>query len=76
MDENEMQIEMQIDTKFMCTTSNQLRGVDFIMEKKKLRCNDPLMLLIADEAAKHILRPSEDWDRKFKTPIHAQESTN
>ena len=58
---------LEIDLKFLSTTANQLRGIEFILDKHKLiPC--PIMMLLAEEAVTRILKPSADWDRHCSAP--------
>lgn len=63
-------VEMEIDPKFLSTTANQMRGIDFILEKNKL-LPDPMVMLIAEEMAKKILKPAADWSKMFCGDISA-----
>ena len=62
---------LEIDLKFLSTTANQLRGIEFILDKHKLiPC--PIMMLLAEEAVTRILKPSADWDRHCSASACAQ----
>ena len=59
---NRLSTPLDIDLKFLSTTANQLRGIEFIIDKHKLiPC--PIMMLLVEEAVTRILKPSADWDR-------------